>query len=343
MRLLVLGGTGWLGRTVVQAALARGHDVTVLARGLSGALPSGAEAVVTDRTAPDAYAGVVSRGWDAVLDVSRQPSQVRGAVAALADRTGAWVFVSSASVYADADQPGADETAALLAPHRDDDEDWETYGPRKVACEEAVLSGLPDRALVVRSGLIAGPGDHTDRTGYWPLRLAHPATPDGAVLVPDSPLATQLVDVRDLADWLVAAADDGTTGVVNGAGRPVPLAEHLQTARAVAGHRDELVAVSQEWLIAQGVSPWSGERSLPLWLPLPEYAGFMDRSAARAEELGLVCRPLEQTLADTLEWEVRQGPGRPRRAGLSPADELALVDRARRDPAPTRQSGGCLP
>jgi nucleoside-diphosphate-sugar epimerase len=331
MSFLVLGGTAWLGREVVSAALASGHEVTVLARGRSGAIPDGVEVVRSDRAQPGAYDAVSGRDWDGVIDVSRQPSQVRSAVAALGGRAAAWVFVSSASVYADHDQPGASEDAALLPAHEADDEGWETYGGRKVACETAVLETVGDRALIARSGLIAGPGDHTDRTGYWSLRFAHPAASDGAVLVPDSAVSTQVVDVRDLAAWLVHCAAERIAGLANVSGRPVPLPDHLAAARAVAGHRGELVSVPPDWLVAQGVETWAGDRSLPLWLPLPDYAGFMDRSTALARRLGLTVRPLEETLADTLEWELSSGPGRTRKAGLSPGDEVSLIDRARRE------------
>jgi 2'-hydroxyisoflavone reductase len=329
MSFLVLGGTAWLGREVVAAALAAGHEVTVLARGESGPMPEGVVQVRADRRDPEAYDAVADRDWDGVVDVARQPSHVRSAVAALADRAASWAFVSSASVYAGHAEPGADEHAALLPAHEADDEGQETYGERKVACERIVVDALGDRALVARSGLIAGPGDHTDRTGYWPLRFAHPSTPEGAVLVPDSPVATQVLDVRDLATWLVHCCEQRHGGVVNASGPVTPLSEHLAVARAVAGHGDEIIRVSQEWLVAHEVEPWAGERSLPLWLPLPEYAGFMARSTAAAERLGLRARPLEETLQGALEWEVRHGPGRPRKAGLSPADEAALITQAR--------------
>jgi 2'-hydroxyisoflavone reductase len=329
MTTLVLGGTAWLGRAAATAARDLGERVTVLARGESGPPPPEVEVVVADRGEPAAYDAVSDREWDVVLDVSRQPSQVLGALEALAGRASSWVFVSSSSVYATEDEPGADETAPLLAPHPEDDDGWDTYGARKVACEQHVLDRVGDRALVARSGLIAGPGDHTDRTGYWPLRFAHPATDDGAVLVPRSPLLTQVLDVRDLAGWLVRAGLDGRTGVVNASGPTMPLADHLRVAREVAGHDGELVEVDQDWLQAHSVEPWSGERSLPLWLPLPEYAGFMARSTSAAQERGLTSRPLVETLVDTLDWEVRTGPGRPRKAGLSPADEQELVAAAR--------------
>ena len=329
MSLLVLGGTAWLGRAVAAAGVALGQEVTILARGQSGAPPDDVEVVRADRGAPGAYDAVRDRDWDVVIDVARQPSHVAGALEAVGDRAASWVFVSSASVYAAGEVPGADETAELLPAHEADDEGWETYGARKVAGERLVLDAVGDRALVARSGLIAGPGDHTDRTGYWPLRFAHPASPDDAVLVPDSPLLTQVLDVRDLAQWLVSAGLSRAGGVVNASGPTIPLADHLAAARSVAGHSGPVVPVDQDWLAAHEVAPWSGERSLPLWLPLPEYAGFMARSTAAAEALGLVARPLEQTLADTLAWEVSAGPGRARKAGLSPFDELALIAAAR--------------
>jgi nucleoside-diphosphate-sugar epimerase len=329
---LVLGGTAWLGRELAEEAVRAGHEVTVLARGASGPPARGARVVTADRSGPDAYSAVEGE-WDVVVDVARQPSHVRGAVEALGPRTGSWVFVSSCSVYATHDQPGADESAPLLTPSDVDEEGFDTYGERKVACEQLVLRGVPGRALVARAGLIGGPGDVSDRTGYWPLRFAHPATDDGAVLVPRSPLTTQLVDARDLAAWLVRAGADGATGVVNASGPTVSLAEHLATAREVGGHRGEVVEVSPEWLVEHGVAPWSGDRSLPIWLPLPEYAGFMARDTRAAQALGLVTRPLADTLADTLEWELRHGPGRPRRAGLAPGQERDLVALARRGPS----------
>jgi nucleoside-diphosphate-sugar epimerase len=329
MSLLVLGGTAWLGREVVAAAQEHGQEVTILARGVSGPPPRGVEVVQADRGDPAAYDRVSDRDWDVVVDVSRQPSHVVSALGALAPRAASWVFVSSASVYAANEVVGADESAGLVPAHPADDDDWQTYGGRKVAGERAVLAEAGDRALVARSGLIAGPGDHTDRTGYWPLRFAHPADPDGAVLVPDSEVSTQVLDVRDLAAWLVRAGLDRATGVVNVSGPVTPLGDHLEAAREVAGHRGETVRVDQDWLAAHEVQPWSGERSLPLWLPVPEYAGFMARSTAAAEALGLTSRPLAETLADTLAWELASGPGRVRKAGLTVADELDLLSAAR--------------
>jgi 2'-hydroxyisoflavone reductase len=328
VRLLVLGGTAWLGRHIAAAALEQGHDVTCLARGDSGAAPEGAALIRSDRDGPDAYDEVVGVEWDAVVDVSRQPGHVRRATAALEDRSRAFVFVSSVSVYAEYATPDADESAELLpALEGDVMETMATYGEAKVACERHVLTTFgPDRSLIVRSGLIAGPGDTSDRTGYWPLRFSRPATADGRVLVPDAPeLATQMIDVRDLAAWVVEAAAHDRAGTFNATGDVVAMPSHLAVARAVAGHSGPIVAVDQDWLQAHDIEPWMGERSLPLWLPLPEYAGFGARSTRAARAAGLVVRPLDETLADTLAWELTAGPDRPRRAGLSDADERALL------------------
>lgn len=330
MRLLVLGGTAWLGHRIASTAVDRGHQVTALARGESGSPPEGVRLVRADRGTPGAYDEVAEQEWDAVIDVARQPGQVRSALAALSERARHWAFVSSCSVYAAHDTPGADESAALLPALEGDEATLETYGEGKVACERAVIEARGSvGALVARSGLITGPGDHSDRTGYWPLRFAHPATDDGSVLVPDSSLTTQVIDARDLADWLVRCAEDGVTGTMNASGPQLPLAEHLATARQVAGHSGELVPVSQDWLTEQGVEPWSGPRSLPLWLPLPEYAGFMARDTSAARGAGLTCRPLAESLEDVLAWELQQGPGRPRRAGLAPQEERDLLAAAR--------------
>lgn len=328
MRILVLGGTAWLGAEIVRTALRRAHDVTALARGESGSVPDGARVVIADRDAPDGYAAVAGRSWDGVIDVSRQPGQARSALAALGRSTGRWVFVSSSSVYANNSRPGEDESAELLDAFDGDIADAEHYGPGKVACEQAVLEAVgPDRCALARVGLIGGPGDHTGRTGYWPRRFARPSTPDGAVLVPDSSVSTQVIDVRDLCEWLVTAVEDDVAGAINLVGDPMPLTDHLRVARRVAGHSGPIVEVSPEWLAEQGVAPWGGPRSLPLWLPLPGHAGFADRSNRAAAAAGLALRPLAETLADGLAWELAH-PGE-RTAGLSDEQERELIGAAR--------------
>jgi 2'-hydroxyisoflavone reductase len=328
MRLLVLGGTAWLGRYIATTAVERGHRVTSLARGESGAAPPGAGFTRADRDGTGAYREVAREEWDVVIDVSRQPGQVRRATAALAGRAGSFVFVSSTNVYADHATPGAGEDAALLpALAGEVMASMDTYGQAKVACEQHVLGGFgPDRSLIARAGLIGGPGDTFDRTGYWPVRFRRPAAGDGSVLVPDVPgLATQVIDVRDLAAWLVDAGEHRLSGVFNVVGETIPLPAHLALAREVAGHTGPVVAAGQDWLIARDVQPWMGERSLPLWLPMPEYAGFSSRDGSAAKAAGLTTRPLAETLADTLAWELGRNLQRPRRAGLSDHDERGLL------------------
>ncbi|MGH9064334.1 MAG: NAD-dependent epimerase/dehydratase family protein [Acidimicrobiales bacterium] len=329
MRFLVLGGTAWLGGHVATTALERGHQVTCLARGASGSAPDGAVHVLADRDQPGAYDEVVPDEWDVVVDVADQPGHVMGAAAALADRCRLLVLISSGSVYADHGTPGQDEGAALLpALHGDLMESVASYGEAKVACERHVLDAFgPDRSLIARAGLIGGPGDTSDRTGYWPLRFARPAGEGGSVLVPDAAgLATQVIDVRDLAAWIVDGASSGLHGIFDATGETVSLPRHLEAAREVAGHSGPVVAATQEWLLARGVQPWMGERSLPLWLPLPEYAGFGSRDGRAARAAGLAPRPLPETLADTLAWEMARDPARVRRAGLSDDDERSLLN-----------------
>jgi nucleoside-diphosphate-sugar epimerase len=329
MRILVLGGTAWLGRELVRAAVQSGHEVTALARGEAGDAPDGARFVAADRTRDDAFAELGSDTWDAVIDVSRQPGQVRRAIAALGARTGHWVFVSSASVYADAQTFGDDESAELLPPLEGDVmETMETYGSAKVSCERYVLDGVgADRALIARASLIGGPGDWSGRSGYWPHRFARPSNPDGRVLIPDAPdIPVQLLDARDLASWLVRAAERGTAGIANAGGPTHTFGEHLEVVRAVTGFTGSWEVVGEDWLAAHDVEPWMGPRSLPLWLPADAVA-LNAHDLSRAASLGLRTRPLAETLADTLAWELaRDDEGAPeRRAGLSDEDERELL------------------
>lgn len=322
MRLLVLGGTAWLGSEIVRDAVARGHDVTAVARGDAGGIPDGARFVRADRTVPGSLA-VLEGAWDAAIDVTRQPGQLRATVDALADRIAHWVLVSSCSVYLDPTVVGGDESQPTHPPlDHDEMASMEEYGPAKAACERILLDAVgPERAHVARVSLIGGPGDWSGRGVYWPWRFAHPSNPARRVVVPDADIPVQLIDVRDLAAWTVDAAERRVAAIANVGGATMTLAEHLEVARA--GADVELVAAAPAWLEEQGVQPWMGPRSLPLWLP-DDAAGLNSNSLALAESLGLRRRPLAETLADTLVWRERH-PELELGSGITDADERALL------------------
>lgn len=328
MKVLVLGGTAWLGHVIARSALAADHDVTCVARG--SAIPDGAALVRADRDEASALDAVKNIEWDAVIDVARQPGHVRRAVRDLEPVAARYVFVSTANVYASQEAVGADEDIQRLAPLAADTMSGpDDYGPAKVAGEDAIVSTFGvTRCVIARAGLIGGPGDPTGRTTYWPWRFARPSDSAGRVLVPDvSDLPTGVIDVRDLAQWLVRCAEGATSGVFNAMGPPVMFPEHLAVAQSISGDSSEVVLAPEPWLIEQGVNEWSGPRSLPLWLIDRSWYGMNARSNARARAAGLVLRPLEHTLADGLAWRLaRSAPGG-ELAGLSNGEERQLLRR----------------
>ena len=293
MNLLVLGGTVFLSRAVAAEALRRGHEVTCACRGVSGDVPEGATLLAWDR-AEEPPAGLAGE-HDAVIDVSRRPSHVRRAVAAVPDAH--WVFVSTVNVYADESFPGGPGTLPLHEPITDDLDlatNPEAYGPMKVACEQAVRDGAAS-TTVVRPGLIVGPGDPTGRFSYWPARFAE----GGEVLAPGAPTdPVQVIDVRDLAAWIVTLAEQRVVGDLDGVGRPTPIGDLLSECAPDAG----LTWVDQEFLAEKGVEPWMGPDSVPLWLPRPEYDGMMQHLVQPALDTGLGLRPIAETSRDTLAW-----------------------------------------
>ncbi len=323
MDILILGGTQWLGRELAKEAIRRGHRVTCLARGEAGVVADGAVLVAADRSQPGAYDLVAEQEWDAVIDVTRQPGFARRAAAALAPHAAHWTFISSGNVYASQNEPGADESAELMPPLEADESTPETYGEAKSAIEQAYREALGDRLLVIRPGLIAGPGDASGRSGYW---VARAARDDEPMLVPDILDApVQAVHVDDLVRFTLDSVDRRLTGAFNVVGDRVTFGAWLERSREIGGHHGEVVAVSPEWLAEQEVAEWSGAESLPLWIIDPEWNAFQDRSNRAAVEAGLALRPLDQLLREVLEWEREQGLDRERGAGLSAARERELL------------------
>jgi nucleoside-diphosphate-sugar epimerase len=323
MRLLVLGGTVFLGRAVARQAIAAGHDVTCAARGASGQPVDGARFIRVDRNDP-AGLDAVPGEFDAVVDVARHPTQVASAVRALAGRVGHVTFVSSCSAYADQSTPGQRAgTAPTLPPaalDADPTADAEAYGRCKVTCENLVRDAFDD-AFICRAGLIVGPEDPSGRFTYWVRR----ALRGGEVLAPGDPEeVVQWVDVRDLADWILAAARRRLAGTYDGIGPAVARREFLAGVFGeLAPDEGPPTYVSQEFLLAQEVAPWSGPRSVPMWLPLPEYGGFLSRDTAPARDAGLGARPLATTARDTADWLAAGGVDSP--VGLTAEEEATLL------------------
>jgi 2'-hydroxyisoflavone reductase len=298
MRLLILGGTQFLGRAIAAHAYAMRHEVTCAARGVAGTVPYGARFIRVDRDEPDGLAPLAGKEFDAVVDVSRHPGQVRRAAAALKQRVEHWTFVSTVSVYADNRTTGQRAAAApLRAPIALEIEHSteETYGAAKVACEQAI----GENAFICRAGLIVGPEDPTGRFTYWPTRLDR----GGEVLVPGTPDdAVQLIDVRDLAQWIVHAAETRLTGYFDGIGPSYTRGQFLAECADALGSSCTFTWVDRAFLESHDIRRWSGPRSLPLWLPLPDYAGFATRDTSPARDSGLTVRTLSETARDTLSW-----------------------------------------
>ncbi|MEC3893367.1 NAD-dependent epimerase/dehydratase family protein [Nocardiopsis sp. LDBS1602] len=327
-RWLVLGGTQFLSREVAAAAVARGHEVVCAARGRSGPVPEGARLVRVDRDDEDGLAPLRGERFDAVVDTAIISYRwVREALAEFADTAGHWTFVSTMNVYSDLSRRGGGVDDPLLEPRYADPEgpeDFGAYGSIKVASEKAVVETVGDRALVVRPGLVCGPGDPYDRFGYWPARFSR----GGRALVPDAPdQPCQLIDVRDLAEWIVLSGERGLTGTFDASGPRTTLGSVLEGIADAVGASDlEPVPVSPDRLFEAGVMPWQGPHSLPLWLP-ESHHGVVDRDTAPALEAGLSVRPLAETAEATLAYEKEAGLDRERQAGLTSVEETELLER----------------
>lgn len=325
MKILILGGSMFLGRHVVESAVSARHDVTMFNRGIHNPeLFPGVEKIHGDRALDlDLLDG---RTWDAVVDTSGYvPRVVRMSARKLAERTGHYVFVSSLSVYASMAEPGVDETALVgtLDDASIEEITGETYGPLKALCEEAVEETLPGRAMIVRAGLIVGPHDPTDRFTYWVHRVAE----GGEVLAPGrSDQRVSFIDVRDLAEWMVRSIERNVTGVFNasGPGERCSMGSLLEHCRNVSGSDATLTWVDQNFLGEHEVAPW---QELPLWLPDdPEYGGFNEMDSSRAIASGLTFRGVDDTVGATLAMDRTRDMVPGERAGITRARERDLLD-----------------
>lgn len=322
MRVLILGGTVFLGRHLVASAVTSGHDVTVFHRGEHTAtLPTGVREILGDRNG-DLHE-LQGQAWDAVIDTSGYvPRLVRRAVDALHSSTPHYTFISTISVYGENPPADADETTpvATLADPTVEDVTGATYGALKALCEQVVQTGYADHALIIRPGLIVGPFDKTDRFTYWPHRLAL----GGMILAPGDPAGpVQFIDARDLADWTVQMVEQGATGVFNttGPAQTLTMRDFLAVAQATINPAATLEWVDEAFLLAQDVGPWM---EIPLWLPAAD-AGLAQTNITKALQAGLTFRPLTTTLQDTLAWDATRPADSPRQAGLAPEREQAVL------------------
>lgn len=311
MRILIIGGTRFLGRHIVDIALERGHELTLFNRGKnSQVVPAGIEQIQGDRNQAADLQQLAGRTWDAVIDPSAYfPRQVRSLLDVIGPNIAHYSLISTISVYAEPLPKLIDESAPLAT--TDDPEANEigaNYGALKALCEEAAEAALPGKVHAIRAGLIVGPYDPTHRFTYWPERLQR----GGKVIAPGSPdQPVQVIDVRDLAEWTVDAAERGVVGRYNATGpaEPLTLGDVIAECQRQGQQLSEVHWLPEQWLLEHEVQPWLG---LPLWLPGEESQRLMHTNCAAAIGLGLRFRPLSETVQATIAWfkanpEVLQG------------------------------------
>lgn len=326
MNILILGGTVFLGRALVEDARRRGHTLTLFNRGqTNGGLFPDVETLYGNRDG--ALEALQGRRWDAVIDTCGYvPRVVRQSTSLLARSVGQYVFISSISVYADTSQPGMteDQPTAQLEVEIVDETNSAYYGPFKAQCEQVVQSGLPGRALIVRPGLLVGPHDQTDRFTYWPHRIAQ----GGEVLAPGRPeRPIQFIDVRDLAAWILNQVENQQNGVFNAASPSgwATMGSLLQACIQVTQSNASLKWAPDDFLMQQSVGEWI---ELPLWLSEsdPTIAGFLRFDVSRALARGLTLRPVEETILDTLNWTKTWPNNHAWQAGMNRAREKDLLN-----------------
>ena len=334
LNILILGGTGFTGQFQVQYALSRGHKVTVFNRGKThpGELPKEAEQLLGDRNGQlDALKG---RKWDVVIDVpTTLPVWVRDAAQILKGNVDRYVFISTISVFSDNSKPNMDESGPL-AEYKGADEMAETqatlganmglYGPLKALSEKEAEKWFPGKALIIRPGLIVGPGDPSDRFTYWPVRIEK----GGEVLAPGTPNdPVQFVDARDLAEWVIRMVEQGTVGTFNATGPnyKLTMGKMFDEIKAASKSKATFTWADADFLREQKVRAWS---DMPTWVPpRGNSLGFSQVNTQKAISKGLTFRSVGDTTKATLEWFHKQTPERQAKlkAGLTPERETAVL------------------
>jgi len=332
MKLLIIGGTRFLGRYLVTSALANNHEVTLFNRGRHHS-EEAVETICGDRNTD--LSKLEGRRWDAVIDTCGMlPRAVKAAAEVLSDSVDTYTFISTQNVYADVSTPGVDESSPLKSLTAEQIEEANAidttgepsygnlYGGLKAHCEQEAEKVMPNRVLNIRPGLIIGPHDYTDRFTYWVVRVAR----GGEVLAPGRPdRFVQMIDVRDLAEWIVRMTERKQTGVynANGLASTFTMQDVLEECKAVSGSDATFTWVSEAFLLDENVAAWS---EMPLWLPeeaAPHLRGFMFVTYDKAVRDGLRFRPLRETVADTSQWA--QARSEDLKAGIGSEKEQSLL------------------
>ena len=324
MNILIIGGTRFVGRHLVDSALAHGHQITLFNRGKSNPdLFPNVETIIGDREQDmDKLSG---RTWDAVIDTCGYVPRIVGESGVSLERSvGRYVFISSISVFADFTKIGIDESDPVSKIEDDSVEEitGETYGPLKALCEKTILDRYNERGLVVRPGLIVGPNDPTDRFTYWPVRVAK----GGDMLVPEKPeVPIQIIDVRDLSDFIIKLIEDDASGIYNATGPDyeLTLGTMLDTCKQVSGSDANFHWASVDFLKENNVQEWS---DMPVWVPdNEENQGFSRVNISKAIKAGLTFRPIADTVQDTISWANTRPTDYEWRAGLQSKREQELL------------------
>ncbi len=324
MKILVIGGTIFVGRHIVEAALQRGHNVTLFNRGRTeSALFGDVEKIVGDRS--ESLDKLARRTWDVIIDTSGYvPRVVSKSCEALKSSCQSYVFISTGSVYKDKSKPGISEDNETLIPKDPDALEWndDTYGEMKSGCEVVVTKTFAEQALIIRPGVVVGPYDPTDRFTYWPVRIES----GGWVLAPGRPeRPIQFIDARDLGTWTILLSESKANGIYNAIGPDYQLSmnKFLNDCGTVAQSDATFIWVPDQVLLQQKIEPWS---EMPFWIPEnTENSGMSLRDNSKAIKSGLTFRPLLETIADTLNWWHEEKAGCDLKAGINRKRESEIL------------------